>query len=105
MNQSDLGIEIPQPFRSNHLYYGDNLTIMKNIPTGSVDLIYLDPPFNSQRNYNLIYQLASQCRNRKRRSVTPGRWTPRRKRWCVGCPCCKGWGRHTDSGLHLDRQL
>ena len=40
----------------NHLYYGDNLTIMKNIPTGSVDLIYLDPPFNSQRNYNLIYQ-------------------------------------------------
>ena len=56
MNQSDLGLEIPQPFRSNHLYYGDNLTIMKNIPTGSVDLIYLDPPFNSQRNYNLIYQ-------------------------------------------------
>ena len=29
---------------------------MKNIPTGSIDLIYLDPPFNSQRNYNLIYQ-------------------------------------------------
>lgn len=56
MNQSGLGLEIPQPFRSNHLYYGDNLTIMKNIPTGSVDLIYLDPPFNSQRNYNLIYQ-------------------------------------------------
>ena len=24
MNQSDLGLEIPQPFRSNHLYYGDN---------------------------------------------------------------------------------
>ena len=55
MNQSDLGLEIPQPFRSNHLYYGDNLTIMKGIPTGSVDLIYLDPPFNSNRNYNLIY--------------------------------------------------
>ena len=54
--QSEFGLEIPQPFRSNHLYYGDNLTIMKNIPTGSVDLIYLDPPFNSQRNYNLIYQ-------------------------------------------------
>ncbi|MBI4187752.1 MAG: site-specific DNA-methyltransferase [Chloroflexi bacterium] len=29
---------------------------MKNIPTSSVDLIYLDPPFNSQRNYNLIYK-------------------------------------------------
>ena len=55
MKQTDLGLEMPQPFRSNHLYYGDNLTIMKNIPTGSVDLICLDPPFNSQRNYNLIY--------------------------------------------------
>ena len=53
--QTPLGLEIPAPFRSNHLYYGDNLTIMKSIPTGSVDLIYLDPPFNSQRNYNLIY--------------------------------------------------
>jgi len=54
-NQTPLGLEIPPPIRSNYLYYGDNLTIMKNIPTGSVDLIYLDPPFNSQRNYNLIY--------------------------------------------------
>lgn len=55
-DQTALGLDIPPPIRSNHLYYGDNLTIMKNIPTGSVDLIYLDPPFNSQRNYNLIYQ-------------------------------------------------
>ncbi len=36
----------------NHLYYGDNLTIMKSMNSGSVDLIYLDPPFNSQRNRN-----------------------------------------------------
>ncbi len=49
-------LEIPPLIKSNRLYYGDNLTIMKNIPKGSVDLIYLDPPFNSQRNYNLIYK-------------------------------------------------
>lgn len=52
-----------QPLISaNRLYYGDNLTIMKEfIPRKSVDLIYLDPPFNSQRNYNLIYrQLTGQ---------------------------------------------
>lgn len=48
-------IDVTAPSLSNHLYYGDNLTIMKAIPDGSVDLIYLDPPFNSQRNYNLIY--------------------------------------------------
>jgi DNA modification methylase len=39
----------------NHLYYGDNLTIMQRMPRHSVDLIYLDPPFNSQQNYNLLY--------------------------------------------------
>lgn len=39
----------------NRLYYGDNLTIMRSMPDSCVDLIYLDPPFNSQRTYNLIY--------------------------------------------------
>lgn len=45
-----------QRVKKNHLYYGDNLTIMRNMPNMCVDLIYLDPPFNSQRNYNLIYK-------------------------------------------------
>jgi DNA modification methylase len=49
-------LDIPPAIRSNHLFYGDNLTIMRNMPSTSVDLIYLDPPFNSQRNYNLIYK-------------------------------------------------
>lgn len=41
----------------NKLYYGDNLTIMQQkLPARSVDLIYLDPPFNSKRNYNLMYK-------------------------------------------------
>ena len=39
----------------NRLYYGDCLTVMQELPAGSVDLIYLDPPFNSQRGYNAIY--------------------------------------------------
>lgn len=40
----------------NKLYYGDCLTIMNNMPLGCADLIYLDPPFNSNRDYNAIYQ-------------------------------------------------
>ena len=40
----------------NALYYGDCLTIMQRMKLGSVDLIYLDPPFNSQRQYNNIYK-------------------------------------------------
>ena len=40
----------------NKLYYGDCLTVMNNLALESVDLIYLDPPFNSNRNYNSIYK-------------------------------------------------
>lgn len=46
----------PKPQPENHLYYGDNLTRMQQMPKHSVDLIYLDPPFNSKQNYNLIYK-------------------------------------------------
>lgn len=41
---------------SNRLYYGDNFSIMEKMPRDCVDLIYLDPPFNSKRNYNLLYK-------------------------------------------------
>jgi len=40
----------------NRLYYGDCLTVMQEMKLGSVDLIYLDPPFNSNRDYNAIYK-------------------------------------------------
>src|SRR4051794_6136914 len=39
----------------NRLYYGDNLTISQLLHGQQVDLIYLDPPFNSKQTYNLIY--------------------------------------------------
>jgi site-specific DNA-methyltransferase (adenine-specific) len=39
------------------LYYGDNLDILRDhIPDESVDLIYLDPPFNSQASYNVLFK-------------------------------------------------
>lgn len=41
---------------SRSLYYGDNLDVLrKHISTESVDFCYIDPPFNSKRNYNQIY--------------------------------------------------
>lgn len=40
----------------NKLWYGDNLTIMQGMGMHAVDLIYLDPPFNSKQNYNLLYK-------------------------------------------------
>ncbi len=42
---------------TNHLYYGDNLDILRSqIKEESIDLIYLDPPFNSQANYNVLFR-------------------------------------------------
>lgn len=44
----------------NKLYYGDNLDVLRDhIKDESVDLIYLDPPFNSQRDYNLLFKSAA----------------------------------------------
>jgi len=43
----------------NRLYFGDNLEFLRNpeyFASGSVDLVYLDPPFNSARNYNLLFK-------------------------------------------------
>ena len=41
----------------NTLYYGDNLAILRDyIPDESVDLVYLDPPFNSNASYNVLFK-------------------------------------------------
>lgn len=42
----------------NQLYFGDNLDILRagHIPVDSVDLIYLDPPFNSNATYNMLFK-------------------------------------------------
>src|SRR5215204_2203706 len=44
----------------NHLYYGDNLAVLReSIADESVDLIYLDPPFNSNASYNVLFKTPS----------------------------------------------
>ena len=41
----------------NALYYGDNLQVLREqIPGESVDLVYLDPPFNSNASYNVLFR-------------------------------------------------
>lgn len=41
----------------NALYYGDNLAVLReSIPDESVDLIYLDPPFNSNASHNMLFK-------------------------------------------------
>jgi len=50
------------PLKTNALYYGDNLEILRDyIPDDSIDLIYLDPPFNSNRSYNVLFKETSSA--------------------------------------------
>lgn len=49
-----------KPITENTLFYGDNLPILREyIPDESIDLIYLDPPFNSNRTYNILFKQES----------------------------------------------
>ena len=42
---------------TNVLDYGDNLDILRrSLPAAAVDLAYLDPPFNSHRDYNVLFR-------------------------------------------------
>jgi site-specific DNA-methyltransferase (adenine-specific) len=44
-------------FDKNTLYYGDNLEVLRrHFPPECIDLIYLDPPFNSKANYNILFK-------------------------------------------------
>lgn len=49
-------------FERNLLFYGDNLAFLSDpevFPSASVDLVYLDPPFNSAANYNVLFKEVS----------------------------------------------
>ena len=59
----------------NTLFYGDNLPILRDyVDDESVDLVYLDPPFNSNRSYNVLFRddAAARLRRKSPRSRTPG---------------------------------
>jgi len=47
---------VPAAETENTLYYGDNLDVLRRyVDDGSVDLVYLDPPFNSSRSFNVLF--------------------------------------------------
>src|SRR5438445_8986630 len=51
------GIMAQKLITENTLFYGDNLFILReHIASESVDLVYLDPPFNSNRSYNVLFK-------------------------------------------------
>ena len=60
---------------TNVLYYGDNLEILrKHIPDESIDLIYLDPPFNSSATYNVLFKEPSGKSSQAQMSAFEDTW-------------------------------
>ena len=52
----------------NTLYYGDNLGVLReHVKDDSVDLVYLDPPFNSNQDYNVLFAERDGSRAAKER--------------------------------------
>jgi DNA modification methylase len=51
------------PKGANRLFFGDNLHIMRQLPSNSIDLIYIDPPFFSGRNYNILFGDKNEVRS------------------------------------------
>lgn len=47
----------------NRLFWGDNLHVMRMLPSNSIDVIYIDPPFFSGRNYNVIFGDQNEMRS------------------------------------------
>lgn len=47
----------------NQLIFGDNLHVMRSLPSNSIDLIYIDPPFFSGRNYNVVFGDQNEVRS------------------------------------------
>jgi site-specific DNA-methyltransferase (adenine-specific) len=59
----------------NKLYYGDNLTVLRGcIDSESVDLIYLDPPFNSQATYNVLFRSTAGEKSRAQIEAFEDTW-------------------------------
>ena len=60
----------------NQLYYGDNLEVLRqNIKDESVDLVYLDPPFNSNRKYSLLFKEKSGDDSQAQMEAFDDTWT------------------------------
>ncbi len=52
-----------EPHEPNRLIWGDNLHVMRQIPSSTIDLIYADPPFFSGRKYNVMWGDANEMRS------------------------------------------
>ena len=60
---------------TNKLYYGDNLDVLRaSVASESVDLVYLDPPFNSNASYNVLFKARSGAQSQAQIEAFDDTW-------------------------------
>ncbi|MEO5360535.1 MAG: restriction endonuclease [Nitrospirota bacterium] len=63
----------------NKLYFGDCLDVLKKLhndyPQGFIDLVYIDPPFNSKRNYNILFESADLKDTKAQKEAFADTWS------------------------------
>ena len=65
------------------IYCGDNLEQLKKLPDACVDLIYIDPPFNSNRNYEVFWGETKEKRSFDDRHESTQAYIAFMRPWCV----------------------
>jgi DNA modification methylase len=91
----------------NTLYYGDNLDILRNreyLPSESVDLIYLDPPFKSDQEYNVLFAEQNGSRSASQIQAFKDTWHWDRAASKIYEETVEGGGRVADA-LRAFREL
>lgn len=82
--------------RTNVLFYGDNLPVLRDMPDQSVDLVYLDPPFNSNRDFSAIFRDESGQRSAAQINAFEDTW-----HW--GPSAQEHYDYLTNTGIHKGR--
>ena len=86
---------------TNVLYYGANLDILRRyLPDASVDLVYLDPPFNSNRDDNVIFRDKSGNRSDAQLLAFEDTW-----HWVPTVGCLDGNFQADTKEVGLDRAI
>ncbi len=77
----------------NLLYYGDNLDVLRRyLADESFDLIYLDPPFKSDQNYNVLFAEQDGSRSAAQIKAFEPRWTLQNRPYVDGAKPAIGAG-------------
>lgn len=80
---------MPVPITTNTLFYGDNLPILRDyVADASVDLVYLDPPFNSNRTYNVLFRQESGAESEAQIAAFEDTWHWNRASSCSPWATC-----------------